>query len=127
MARYQVHMQVGGAFPESDHVHPLTTGELAHQGTTAGQGLAERGRFGFREVGGAAQVAAAVEQQPAQQGRRRRMVAQNPTDAEAGDAIDLPGEGIGLEPTDRAAGSSDVGRRIGKGWGHGTEGAGLRS
>ncbi len=55
------------------------------------------------------------------------MVAQNPTDAEAGDAIHLPGEGIGVEPTDRAAGSSDVGRRIGKGWGHGTEGAGLRS
>ena len=62
MARNQVHMQVGGAFPESDHVHPLTTGELAHQGTTASQGLAERGRFGFGEVGGAAQVAAAVEQ-----------------------------------------------------------------
>jgi hypothetical protein len=55
------------------------------------------------------------------------MVAQNPTDAEAGDAIDLPGDGIGLEPTDRAAGNSGVGRRIGKWWGHGREGAGLRS
>jgi hypothetical protein len=47
------------------------------------------------------------------------MVAQNPTDAEAGDAIDLPGEGIGLEATDWTAGPSGVGRRIGKGWGHG--------
>ena len=71
-------MQVARPFPEGDRIHAITTGELLHEPRSLLHRSSPGIRFLRGELKKPANMSAGIEQQPACERRRVRMVAKNP-------------------------------------------------
>jgi len=97
----QVLMQVASPLPEGDGIDPFTPRELAHEARGSLNRPAPGCGLSRGEIDRAAQMARRIEEQPARQGRRIRMMAQQP-EVVAADLPALPGIGIAVKTADPA-------------------------